>query len=97
MPNFIYLIHPLREEFFENPTEHEETTMQEHFEYLNKGIQSGQVILAGPCLDDTFGIVVFQANNEVEANTFMMADPSIQNNVMIAELHPFKISLQQSR
>jgi len=97
MPNFIYLIHPLREEFFENPTEYEDTAMQEHFEYLKKGAQSGQVVLAGPCLDNTFGLVVFQAGNESEANAFMMSDPSIQKNVMIAELHPFKISLLQSR
>ena len=54
----------------------------------------GKVILAGPCMDDTFGIVIFKADNEMEANAFMMADPSIQNNVMMAELHPLKISLK---
>jgi uncharacterized protein YciI len=90
------LIHPLREEFFDNPTEHEETAMQEHFEYLKEGVKSGQVILAGPCLDNTFGLVVLQVGDEIEANAFMMSDPSIKKNVMMAELHPFKISLLKS-
>ena len=97
MPNFIYLIHPLRDEFFDTPTEFEETTMQEHFEYLERGLQNGHVILAGPCLDNTFGLVVLQVNDEVEANAFMMSDPFIQKNIMMAELHPFKISLLQSQ
>ena len=96
MPNYIYLIHPLRDEFFDNPTKEEEIAMQEHYEYLKAGVQSGKVIMAGPCLDNTCGVVVFQADDDAAANVFMMADPSIQGNVMMAELHPFKISLLNS-
>jgi len=97
MPDFIYLIHPLREEFFENPTDEENTAMEEHYNYLKTGLQTGQVLLAGPCLDDTFGLVVFQAEDETSANAFMMNDPSIQKNIMMAELHPFKVSLFRDR
>jgi uncharacterized protein YciI len=89
MPNYIYLIHPLRDSFFENPTNEENVVMEEHFQYL----KNGHVLLAGPCLDDTFGLVVFHAEDETSANAFMMNDPSIKNNVMMAELHPFRISL----
>jgi uncharacterized protein YciI len=96
MPEFIYLIHPMRDEFFEDPTEQEENILQEHYDYLSAGAASGKVILAGPCMDNTFGIVIFKAENELEANAFMMADPSIQKNVMMAELHPLKISIQKT-
>ena len=41
MADFIYLIHPFRHEFFENPTLEEETAMDEHFEYLKKGYPNG--------------------------------------------------------
>jgi hypothetical protein len=58
MPEFIYLIHPLRHEFFENSTERENAVMDEHFEYLKRATSDGVVLLAGPCLDDTFGVVV---------------------------------------
>jgi len=93
MPDFIYLIHPLREGFFEDPTDQENAAMEEHYIYLKAGLQTGQVVLAGPCLDDTFGLVVFHAEDEATAQSFMMNDPTIQKNIMMAELHPFKISL----
>jgi uncharacterized protein len=95
MAEYIYLTHPLREEFFDNPSDYEEVVMQEQLNFLNAGVDSGQVILAGPCTDHSFGLVIFNADNEIDANKFMMSDPSIQKNVMIAELHPFKISLRQ--
>lgn len=97
MPDFIYLVHPLRDGFYETPTDEENTIMEEHFQYLKAGMKTGQVLLAGPCLDDTFGLVVFHADNEASANTFMMNDPSIQKNLMMAELHPFRISLLRNR
>jgi len=73
----------------------EEAAMNAHFEYLKKATAEGMVLLAGPCLDETFGIVVFKAENEDSARAFMMNDPSVENNVMMAELHPLRISLMK--
>jgi uncharacterized protein len=94
MPEYIYLIHPYRHGFFDTPTDEEETIMDEHFAYLKKGAEAGTVVLAGPCTDDTFGVVVFQAENEDAANVFMFGDPSVKKNVMAAELHPMRISIR---
>lgn len=95
MAEFIYLIHPLRQEFFENPTWQEEAAMDDHYKYLQKATDAGTVLLAGPCLDDTFGVVVLTAENEAAARAFMLDDPSVKRNVMMAELHPMKISLMK--
>ena len=97
MPHYIYLVHPLRDEFFSNPTEAEEAAMTAHFEYLTKAVEAGSVLLAGPCLDETFGLVVFQAADDSAAQVFMYNDPSVQANVMMAELHPFRISLHREQ
>ena len=94
MPEYIYLIHPFREEFYKNPTNKEESAMGEHFAYLKKGTAAGIVLLAGPCLDDTFGIVIFRADDDAGAQAFMHNDPSVKANVMMAELHPMRVSLQ---
>ncbi len=94
MPEYIYLIHPLREEFFQQPTQAEEAAMNAHFEYLKQAVATGEVILAGPCLDETFGLVIFHAENEQSAREFMFNDPSVKANVMVAELHPLRISLK---
>ena len=93
MSDYLYLIHPCRHGFFEQPTPEEAAIMEEHFAYLQKAVEAGQVLLAGPCLDDTFGLVVFRAGNEAAANAFMFNDPSIKKNVMAAELHPMRVSL----
>lgn len=95
MPDFIYLIHPFRHEFFESPTTLEETVMDSHYEYLKKATTLGIVLLAGPCLDETFGVVILRAKNEEEAMEFMLNDPSVRSNVMMAELHPMKISMMR--
>lgn len=94
MPEYLYLIHPFRDGFFEQPTPKEETAMAEHFVYLEKATAAGTVLLAGPCLDETFGLVVFRAEDEAAAQAFMLNDPSIKSNVMMAELHPMRVSLQ---
>lgn len=94
MPEFIYLIHPLRDGFFDQPTETEDAAMEAHYQYLKAAIETGTVLLAGPCLDDTFGVVILRAENEARAREFMFNDPSIQQNVMMAELHPLRISLR---
>ena len=95
MPDYIYLIHPLRHEFFENPTPQEEAVIEAHYEYLKKATTEGVVLLAGPCLDESFGVVVFKAESDESARVFMFNDPSVKNNVMMAELHPMQISLMK--
>ena len=94
MAEFIYLIHPLRHEYFENPTPLEEEAVEAHFQYLQQAVDEGIVLLAGPCLDETFGVVIFKAESEAEARAFMLNDPSVKSNVMMAELHPMNISLR---
>jgi uncharacterized protein YciI len=94
MPEYIYLLHPFRDGFYEKPTANEEAVMAEHFDHLKQAAAAGTVILAGPCLDDSFGLVIFRAENEDAAKAFMFNDPSVKKNVMMAELHPMRVSLR---
>jgi uncharacterized protein YciI len=92
MPAYLYLIHPFRDDFFEQPTPEEACVMEEHFQYLKLAQEAGNLVLAGPCLDNTFGIIVFYAESDASAQTFMFNDPSVKKNVMMAELHPLEIT-----
>jgi len=94
MPEYVYLIHPFRDGFYEQPTSEENSVMEAHFQYLKQATEVGIVLLAGPCLDDTFGLIVFHAENDESAHAFMFNDPSVKKNVMMAELHPMRVSLQ---
>ncbi len=93
MSEYIYLIHPYRHGFFAAPTPEENAIMEEHFQYLKQAAEDGIVLLAGPCTDETFGLVVFRAASEHLAHLFMFSDPSVKKNVMVAELHPFRLSV----
>ena len=94
MPEYVYLTHPFRDGFFEQPTPEEDMVMEAHFQYLKKATEAGIVLLAGPCLDNTFGLVIFRSENDESARTFMLNDPSVKKNVMMTELHPMRVSLQ---
>lgn len=93
MLEYIYLMRPLRHEFFNDPTLREREVMDAHFEYLNQATLEGKIVLAGPCLDETFGVVILRAESNEAAQAFMLSDPAVKNKVMLAELHPLKVSL----
>jgi uncharacterized protein YciI len=93
IPTFIYLLRLVNPESFNKMSFKEEKIINNHFEHLKKGLDKGTLILAGPCLDGAFGIVIFRAASLKEAETFMNSDPAVTAGVMTAELHPFRVSL----
>jgi uncharacterized protein YciI len=84
--------------FLDDATEAEIDAMRRHFAYLKQALDDGRLVLAGPATDGHFpGIVVFEAADEDEAQAFVEGDPSVQAGVMLAELHPFRVSLLRGR
>ena len=79
-------------------SEKDKAATSRHFERLKKATADGKVILAGRTteqLDKTFGLVVFEADNEKAARAFMEADPAVVAGVMTATLHPYAVALQR--
>jgi uncharacterized protein YciI len=74
-------------------TPEEEARLGEHVDYLERALEDGKLILAGPCVDGEFGVVLFRAATDDEALEFMQADPAVRHGLMTAELHPFRVSL----
>jgi uncharacterized protein YciI len=77
-------------------TEAANAVVSEHFKRLSKATEDGKVILAGKTsepLDQTFGLVVFEADSEAEAREFMNSDPAVVAGVMTATLHPYSVAL----
>lgn len=92
---YVYLIRAMRPAFRTEPTQEESTIMREHFAYLKSKFAAGELLLAGPCSDAAFGIVIFEAESEQAALEFMNNDPSVKQRVMGAELHEYRISLMK--
>jgi uncharacterized protein YciI len=93
LPTFIYVLRPKRASLIDDASAEEEERLGEHFEYLQRALEEGMLILAGPCLDGKFGVVVFRAPTEQAAVEFMEGDPAVKQRLMTAELSPFRVSL----
>jgi uncharacterized protein YciI len=90
---FLYQIKPIRENFMVEQSTEEQNALEEHFLYLQNLLQEGKLVLAGPCLDASFGVVILQNTNQEEARLIMDNDPAIVNKIMTGKLYPFRVSL----
>jgi uncharacterized protein YciI len=98
MPEWIYFIHPPRDDFAATMTDAEQAVWAEHFARLQRLLADGQLILAGPTLGSiNTGLCVFEAPDEAAARQVMAEDPVIQGGFARGELRPFRISLLRGR
>jgi uncharacterized protein YciI len=98
MPEWIYFIHPPREDFAATMTDAEQQVWGVHFERLKHLLDEGALILAGPTLGTVnTGIAVFEAPDEDAARTIMNEDPVIAGGFARGELRPFRASLLRGR
>ncbi len=91
MSLYLYLIHPYRHDLFAQPTPSEQAVLVKRQMFLEQARRQGQVLLTGLCLDETFALVILRAEDEQSASTFMFADPAVEANLVVAELHPFRL------
>ena len=98
MPEWIYFIHPPRDDFAATMTEEEREVWRTHFERLKRLLADGVMILVGPTLGSiNTGIAVFEAPDEESARRIMEEDPTIASGFARGELRPFRVSLLRGR
>lgn len=98
MTEWIYFIHPPREDFADTMTDEESAVWGVHFERFERELEAGRLILVGPTLGRTnTGIAIFEAPDEAAARRFMEEDPAIAGGFATGELRPFRVSLMRGR
>ena len=98
MAEWVYFIHPPRENFAETMTDEENEIWALHFERYEQMLAEGSLILAGPTLGTTnTGIFIFEAPDEEAARRIMTEDPVIGGGYAKGELRPFRVSLMRGR
>jgi uncharacterized protein YciI len=98
MAEWIYFIHPPREDFAATMTDGEKAVWATHFERLQRLLAEGVLILAGPTLGRVnTGIAVVEAPDEASAQRIMDEDPAIASGIARGELRPFRVSLLRGR
>lgn len=97
MPQFLYRVRPARIGMLTEATPEESETVGRHFAYLKGLTEQSVVLLAGRTMttdETTFGIVIFEAEDEASARAVMEGDPAVKGGVMTAALFPFRIALE---
>jgi uncharacterized protein YciI len=98
MPEWIYFIHPPRDNFADTMSPTEREVWSTHFQRLQRLWSEGTLILAGPTLGPiNTGVAIVNAPDEDAARRLMEEDPTIASGIARGELRPFRVSLLQGR
>jgi uncharacterized protein YciI len=97
MSEWLYYLKPARLGMVtEGATPAEEEIVGLHFAYLKDLTEKGVMVLMGRTQNNdetTFGIAIFEAENENAARSIMENDPAVKNGIMTATLYPYKVAL----
>jgi uncharacterized protein YciI len=95
MTQWLYRIVPARPEMVVDATPDEQRIVGAHFDYLVELRDRGTLILAGRTqeAEGTFGITIFEADDEAAARAVMEADPAVAAGLFVASLHPYRIAV----
>lgn len=98
MGQWMYFIHPPREDFAATMSADEKAVFASHWERLKRLYAEGTLILAGPTLGRTnTGIAVIEAPDEQTAHRLMAEDPTIASGLCRGELREFRVALLRGR
>ena len=99
MQQWLYQLKPSRLEMVtDGPTPEEAEVISRHFAHLQELSRNGVMIMVGRTQNNdesTFGIVIFEAEDESAAREIMDNDPAVQSGVMKATLYPYRIALMR--
>jgi uncharacterized protein YciI len=98
MSEWVYFIHAPREHFAATMTGEEQAVWGEHAQLLQRRLDEGSLILAGPTLGQVnTGICVFEAPDEAAARAYMEEDPTIASGIARGELREFRAAFLRGR
>ena len=88
MSTFVFRLRAPRPTFAQDMTDEEREIMGRHAAYWQPFVESGQMVVFGPVLDDTgsWGLGVIEAEDEQELRAFAAGDPAITTGTAKVEL-----------
>jgi uncharacterized protein YciI len=98
MSEWLYFLHPPRENFAATMTDDEVAAWNLHFKWLGGLLQEGLLVLAGATLGAVnTGIAIFKAPDEATARRIVSKDPAAQGGYARGELRAFDLGLLRGR
>ena len=98
MAEWIYFLHPPRDDFAVSMSDDERSVFAAHRAYLEELMAQGSLLVAGPTGGTVnTGITVFEAPDESSARAIMDADPAISSGIMRGEVRAFRATFLRGR
>jgi uncharacterized protein YciI len=98
MAEWIYFLHPPRDDFAATMTDEEREAFAAHAAWLRRLLTDGVLILAGPTLGSVnTGIGIFEAPDEETARRIIAEDPVARRGFAKPELRPYQVGFLRGR
>ena len=78
----------------EGKSQHEQP-LDDHVWYLMRHYRRRVLLMGGPFLDDTGGLVIIEAGAAEDAERFLREDPAIARGTLRATLHPWNVAFKK--
>jgi uncharacterized protein YciI len=70
-----------------------EQPLSNHGRYLNEQMSKGVLLIAGPFLDDSGGLILYRGRDEAEVRAIAEHDPGVINQILAVEfIRPFQVA-----
>jgi uncharacterized protein YciI len=69
----------------------EQPGVVEHVQYMAQFQETGQMVIGGPFLDDTGGMMVLEIESQEAAEEIATADPSVKSGLLAVEVKPWMV------
>jgi uncharacterized protein YciI len=98
MSEWVFFMHPGRDDFIATMTDAERSAFDAHAAWLHGLLDDGVLILAGPCLGQVnTGIAIFEAPDEEAARRVVADEPVTSGGFMRGDLRPYRLGLLRGR
>jgi uncharacterized protein YciI len=98
MSEWVYFLHPPRDNFAATMTDEEAAAFQGHFAWVDGLFKEGLLVLVGATGGATnTGIGIFEAPDEKAARDIVSGDPAARGGYARGELRPFELGLLRGR
>ncbi|HWG60862.1 MAG TPA: YciI family protein [Streptosporangiaceae bacterium] len=98
MAEWVFFMHPPRDDFIATMTDRERSAFDAHAAWLRQLLADDLLIASGPCLGKVnTGIVIFEAPNEEAARRIIADEPVTDRGYMPGDLRPYRLGLLRGR
>jgi uncharacterized protein YciI len=95
---WVYFLHPSRENFAATMTDEEQAAFAAHAQWLRRLMADGVLIVAGPSLGRVnTGIAIFEAPDEETARRIVAEEPVTRDGFAQGDLRPYRVGFLRGR